>query len=205
MRARHMIFDLDGTLVDTRRAATATWHETLSEFGLTLAENQVADVFGMTSACAFARWGLAEPQGFDDRWVENYAHHVDKQRLFPQAVETLQGLREQGFGLGVVSSRTEREFADYMGRLGLESLCPLMVLADDTERHKPDPDPLLLWCKRAGTEPGDCVYVGDTAGDEQAAASAGMPFAAASWAEGSGPFTARASLVRKVSDLLAWC
>lgn len=203
MRAANVIFDLDGTLIDTLDAATATWRETLAEYGMAFSENELRLVFGMTSKHAFAQLGREEPEGFDARWVENYGHNVERQRLFPGALEALEALRSRGVRLGIVSSRNRREFADYLGGFGLEELCPTIVLADDTQRHKPDPDPLLAWCEKADTTPDTCLYVGDTPGDEQAARAAGMPFAAATWAEGAGPFTAEAHLLHDPSELVA--
>ena len=203
MQTANVIFDLDGTLIDTRDAATATWREALAEYGLTFSDDELRLVFGMTSQHAFERLGREEPGGFDARWVENYGHNVERQRLFPGALDALEALRARGARLGIVSSRNRQEFADYLGGFGLEELCPTIVLADDTQRHKPDPDPLLAWCERVGAHPGECLYVGDTPGDEQAAAAAGMPFVAAAWDEGAGPFTPGARLFHDPGELVA--
>ena len=60
-----------------------------------------------------------------------------------------------------------------------------MVLADDTERHKSEPDPLLEYLRRTGARPEETIYVGDTAHDSQAARAAGISFVFAGWGAAS--------------------
>ena len=97
----------------------------------------------------------------------------------------LERLRSDGKTLGIVSSRRHDEYDSTITPLGIDGYFSTRVLAEDTERHKPSPDPILEYLRRSGAKPEETVYVGDTEYDLLAAGAAGVSFAFASWGAAS--------------------
>lgn len=182
---RHIVFDLDGTLVDTHAAVLRTWQRTLRDYDFEAPEDKLDLVLGVTTEAGLEALGVGPAPGFAEKWVENYGLFCMDARLFDGITETLLRLRENGLSLGVVSSRPRIEYEQYFPVFGLEQFIERTVLADDTERHKPDPQPLLRYAELAGTHPAECVYVGDAATDMECAVRAGTGAALAVW-NGSG-------------------
>src|SRR5262249_51224876 len=115
-----------------------------------------------------------------------------------RAREVVAELRSRRYLVGVVTSKG-RELAIRGLRMGdLESLLDAAVFLEDTERHKPHPEPLLTALGRLRVEPHEAVYVGDSAHDMVAGRRAGVKTIAAGW----GPFP-RAELEREAPDFIA--
>ena len=108
------------------------------------------------------------------------------------------GLRDRGYALGVVTSKS-RQFAERGLRLcGLWEFMNVFISMDDTSRHKPHPEPLLLALEKLQVAPQEAVYVGDSRHDMQAGRAAGIRTVAALW----GPVP-RAELELENPDVLA--
>jgi pyrophosphatase PpaX len=130
--------------------------------------------------------------------VHNDEYHDRLVGRFDGVVEMLAALRGRGYRLGVVTSKREQPARHGLRRDGLEPLFDDAVFHDDTERHKPHPEPLLLAARRAAVPPHAVVYVGDSIHDIVAGRAAGMRTIAAGW----GPF-ARDVLERERPDAIA--
>jgi pyrophosphatase PpaX len=195
-----VLFDLDGTLLDTTDLIfqsyqhaladvldpPATTAELLLGYGQPLyaAFGAILDGRG-ASKSAESRSALVE-QLIQRYRAFNVAHHDRLAREFPGARDTLTELSRRGYPLGLVTSKA-RSIGERGLRLGgLDRLFQTAVYMDDTLRHKPNPDPLWLALDRLGLrERADQVlYVGDSTHDLQAGRAAGVRTAAAFW----GPF-----------------
>jgi pyrophosphatase PpaX len=135
-------------------------------------------------------------------------HHDDLVRLYPGVTETLAALRDRGYPLGIVTSK-RRVVADLaFATTGLDALMTVIICVEDAPRPKPAPDPLLAAAGQLGLPPADCLYVGDSVHDLQAAAAAGMPSAAALWGP-NDPARLRACqpahTLASVTDVLVHC
>lgn len=206
MRFTHVAFDLDGTLVDTEQVLLKTWQRTAHGYGLDLPLDDFRVAFGITTVDALGRLRLdVDPDEFVLRWNDDYAAFADEAEYFPGARKLLRDLRGHGLTLGAVTSRESGEYGMYFGRFGLESLMDHVVLADATERHKPEPDPLLHFARLAGADPTRCAYVGDQPTDVQAAHAAGFASCLVDW-DGTRPADAGADFVardfRELEDFL---
>lgn len=82
---------------------------------------------------------------------------------------------------GIVTSKTREELKDDFLPFGLMDYLPFAVCADDTQKHKPNPEPLLRFMEIAGADPCKSLYIGDTIYDWQCAKAAGVPFGLALW------------------------
>lgn len=178
MQYTHIVFDLDGTLVDTEDAVLRSWQLTAKDFGLTRSVEQCHGALGVSNETGLERLGITDDGTFMPRWVEHYAQLAPSTYWFDDVEGLLDDLTRAGLALGIVTSRDRTEMDRFFSQYNLATRFPTIVIADDTPlRCKPLPDPLLLYCERTGREPGECIYVGDAPGDAAAAAAAGMDFA----------------------------
>jgi pyrophosphatase PpaX len=139
-----------------------------------------------------ARW-----QELYDAYIEhNAAVHDQLLRPYPGVTELLAGLRGQGRRLGVVTSKRRETARQGLELLGLGEF-DVLVGFEDTEAHKPGPEPLLLALELLGAGPEQAVYVGDTAWDVRAGRAAGLATIAVSWG-----VAARDELAAERPDLL---
>lgn len=198
-------FDVDGTLVDTFQASTASLQEVLlEEMGRAYTTEELQFTFGMTGVASLTRLGVPDVQTALAKWnayIERYVHLV---RAYPGIPEVLAELGNAGVTLGLVTSRTRAGLGRDLDRLGLLGHFRTTVCADDTRNHKPAPDPLLKLLADTGLAPADVLYVGDTVYDSECARAAGVRFALALWgaADPAVPCDYR---VERPEDLLRLC
>lgn len=198
---RHVVFDVDGTLADTDDISQRALQDLL--FERTGEEEDLADLAftrGIPGDEALAQLGIHDDDALV-RWDELAREHADEVKLFYGVREMLEGLQASGKVMGVVSSRRHDEYEAVITPLEIDGYFENMVLAEDTKRHKPEPDPLIEYLRRAGARPEETIYVGDTAHDSRAACAAGVSFVFAGW--GAASYVERASYwVHAPSDVL---
>lgn len=172
----HVIFDVDGTLADTDGISQQALQDLL--FERTGEEEDLAGLVfarGIPGAEAVEKLGILSDDALA-RWDELARAHADEVRLFPGVREMLEGLRASGKKMGVVSSRRHDEYEAVITSLGIDDFFSGVVLAEDTELHKPNPEPLLEYLRRTGAKLEETIYVGDTEHDSLAARAAGVSF-----------------------------
>lgn len=182
MNKRHIVFDVDGTLIDTEYAVLHSLQDTLNILaGKTAPIQTLSFVLGITGEDALEQLGIREKEAFLARWnekMEDYSHTVS---VFAGIEPVLQALLDKGYGLGIVTSKTREEFQREFCRFSIHSCFQTVVCADDTHRHKPDPQPLEQYGIVAGCSREEMLYIGDSVYDRQCAQAAGVDFALAGW------------------------
>lgn len=179
-----VLFDLDGTLVDTNQLIIASFQQTLAEkLGLQVTPPEIVRYFGEPLDATMKRYA-------GDRWEElvayyrsyNQMHHDNLICRIDGIPEMLERLRERGVRRGVVTSKYT-ELARRGARCcGVEELLEDFVGKDMTEKHKPDPTPVLYALERLGIETGPHVLmVGDSPYDVLAGKAAGVKTCAVGW------------------------
>ncbi|GAB4177414.1 MAG: phosphoglycolate phosphatase [Thalassobaculales bacterium] len=181
---RAIIFDLDGTLVDSLPDIAAAANAVLAEQGLApLAEAEVRAMVGdgalaLMRAAAAARGVAALPDAWYRRFLAVYgAAPAARTKAYPEVPETLAALRQRGFVLGICTNKPQAPAEALLAALGLADLFAAVVGGDVLAVRKPDPAHLLAVVERLGCRPGEAIYVGDNEHDAAAAAAAGLPFA----------------------------
>jgi HAD superfamily hydrolase (TIGR01509 family) len=176
-----LIFDLDGTLVDTVYGHVFAWQRALAEAGLAIDGWKVHRRIGMSGGL-FAR-AVAREAGrpltddeakrIQDRHGELFRSLLPDRRPLPGAVELLRDLRERGILYGIATSGRHPEIDLSLEALGVP---PGTVVIDrgDVLRAKPEPDLFLRCQQELGVTPDDCYVVGDAVWDLLAARRAGM-------------------------------
>jgi pyrophosphatase PpaX len=184
VRFRVVLFDLDGTLIDSGPIILASMqHATRTVLGREISREELAARVGGQGLIA-QMTELAPAQV--DELVEAYRAHNDPLHetleAFAGMVEILPQLRTDGRRLGIVTAKRHRTVALAFARFPwLEEQFDVVIAQDDTERHKPDPDPVLEALRRLGAAPEEAAYVGDSPFDIQAAKSAGAFAVGVAW------------------------
>lgn len=178
----HIVFDLDGTLIDTERAILPSLRDTLEAMtGRCYQEQELTFALGITGADALERLGITDISAALALWIEKMHGYEDAVSLFGGVAETLALLRKRELALGIVTSKTREEFSHDFTRFGISGCFQTVVCAEDTQDHKPDPAPLLAYQKLSGACREQILYVGDSVYDSQCAHAAGVDFALALW------------------------
>jgi pyrophosphatase PpaX len=184
MRYRVVLFDLDGTLIDSGAIIVASMrHAATTVLGREIPDEQLMAAVGGPGLIAQMR---ALDESRVDELVEAYRLHNEPLHAelepFAGIEAALDVLRREGRRLGIVTAKRHATI-----RLAFEVLPQLegyfhaIVGADDTERHKPHPDPILLALGLLDASPDQAAYVGDSPFDIQAAREAGVAAVAVGW------------------------
>lgn len=178
----HIVFDVDGTLIDTFYSNMRSLQDVLKE--LTGQERTLEDLgqyFGIPGMDAALQLGLADPVAALRQWEDTLHTYTDHNKLYDGIQPLLERLAQMGCALGVVTSRTRAEAEVDPILSSIAHYFSITITADDTQLHKPHPDPLLEYMARAGCAPEQVLFIGDSAYDMQCAAAAGVASGLALW------------------------
>jgi pyrophosphatase PpaX len=173
-RLQAVLFDWDGTLVNTAEASYRCYEKLFGSYGIAFDRDAFRRTYSPNWHLTYSALGLAEERWAeaDKRWLSHYCE--EEIVLIEGARDALLRVRAAGLRAGLVTSgdrvRVSRELAD----LGMAELFEVLVCAEDTVRRKPDPEPLLLALQRMRLAPAEAVYVGDSPEDVQMAQTAGV-------------------------------
>ncbi|WAJ30324.1 phosphoglycolate phosphatase [Antarcticirhabdus aurantiaca] len=180
-----VFFDLDGTLVDSVPDIHEALNETLASYGeppftLEAVTRMVGRGVPVLIERAYASLGKdIDPATRDKvvaRFLSIYGPRAARlSTLNAGASETVRRLNEAGIAIGCVTNKPEAETREILAHFGLEDLMAVVVAGDAGPEKKPAPGLLLLAAERAGIDPGDVLFVGDSENDVAAARAAGMP------------------------------
>jgi pyrophosphatase PpaX len=183
MRFESVLFDLDGTVVDSGTIILASMrHATREVLGRDYSDEELLQAVGGPGLEAQMR---ALAPDHVDRLVDVYRAHNqplhDDLAACAGMDEVLARLHDEGRRLGLVTAKRRDTVELAFASVPLGHLFEAIVGGDETERHKPDPEPLLLGAKRLGADPAETAYVGDSPFDVRAARAAGMFAVAVTW------------------------
>jgi len=183
---RAILFDLDGTLVDTAPDIAAAVDATLRELERpTLDDAQVRSFIGrgvdvlLHRALTRERDGRAEADEHAharERFLEHYAAHNGRTaKLYPGVREGIDHAHRLGLAMCCVTNKLQNFSEALLALTGLDRDFAFVQGGDALPKTKPDPLPLLHAAERLGFAPGECLMVGDSSNDAHAARAAGMP------------------------------
>jgi len=178
---RALIFDLDGTLVDTVYAHVFAWQRAFAEVGLAIDGWRIHRRIGMSGGL-FARGAARElghaideaaAEELQRRHGELFRQFLPERRPLPGAVELLEDLRRRRIAYGIATSGRRPEIDRSLEVLGIGADV-VVVERTDVARAKPEPDLFLACLQRLGFGPHDCYVIGDAVWDQLAARRAGI-------------------------------
>jgi beta-phosphoglucomutase-like phosphatase (HAD superfamily) len=175
---RAVIFDCDGTLVDSEPLAGEAWRRAVAPYGYAVTDADLEQCTGRPYAYthAFVSERVALPEA-GEFWealsAELFALLDSRLVVFEDAVAAVAELRALGVGLAVASSSPRSRLDRTLAQVGLEFA--ITVAGDEVEHGKPAPDMFLAAAARLGVEPARCVVVEDSGPGVAAGVAAGMP------------------------------
>lgn len=191
-----IIFDLDGTMVDSERVSLIAWQMALERLGYTVEADVFVALIGLRLEESLAR--IVER--FDGAFsAETLLYHLSEAwdeasakglPAMPGLFSLIEQLHQRNIGWGVATASTQKGATRAITDLGLLDQCVAIAGGDEVVHSKPAPDVYLLCAERMGVEPADCLVIEDSVVGHRAAASAGMTVVAVPnhWAD-SADFT----------------
>ena len=210
-----MLFDLDGTLLDTAPDLAFALNQVRSEQGLAplpYAEIRPRVSHGGSALVEFG-FGLsaAEPEfaPLRQRLLDIYRNNLSREtRLFPGMPEVLQSIEQRGMNWGVVTNKPAYLTEPLLQALNLYDRAACVISGDTLEQRKPHAAPMLIACQQAGSKVVQCVYVGDAQRDVEAGRNAGMRTLVAMFgyctAEDKPDTWGADALIYEPADVLHW-
>jgi pyrophosphatase PpaX len=183
-----VLFDLDGTLIDSVRLILDSYHHTLATHGLPprTDEEWLAGV-GTPLTAQFSAW--RDDPGTLEALIATYReynlkHHDRMVTVYPGVVDLVRGLKAEGISTGLVTSKNRSGALRGLTLVRLEALMDVLVCADEVDNPKPHPEPVEKAVRLLGADPVTTIYVGDSVHDMRSGRAAGVRTAAVLW----GPF-----------------
>jgi pyrophosphatase PpaX len=183
-----VLFDLDGTLIDSVRLILDSYHHTLAAHGLPprTDEHWLSGV-GTPLTAQLADWGH-DPDTLNALIATyreyNLANHDRMVTVYPGVVAAVEAIRAAGLRTGLVTSKNRQGAIRGLTLVKLERMMDVLVCADEVTNPKPHPEPVEKAMALLGADPRTTVYVGDSIHDMVSGRAAGVRTAAALW----GPF-----------------
>jgi HAD superfamily hydrolase (TIGR01509 family) len=179
-RYHGVIFDVDGTLVDSNDAHARAWTDALNEYGHDVSFAQVRKLIGMGSDHLLPEIAGIEKESDQGQAIAQRRGQIFKEQYLPTvtplpgAHALVQRLHDAGMKLVVASSATKDELSALLRIAQVANLLPEQTSADDAKQSKPAPDIVLVALQRLGVSPEEAVMIGDTPYDIQSAQKAGV-------------------------------
>lgn len=200
MPTKGLLFDLDGTLLDSAPDLAKAIDDMLREAKLPLAGEQKVREWVGNGALALVRRALAYGKGQREKMIEAHElehHHdvflqcyqrcsADFSQLYPGVLAALEQWQQQGIKMAVVTNKPQQFVAPLLERFAIAGFFQLYVGGDTLAEKKPAPLPLLYACKQMGLTVDECVMIGDSRHDVEAARAAGMPVACVNYGYNHG-------------------
>lgn len=189
MKIRAVLFDLDGTLLDSIAVILQSFRHVLQRY-VPLKQYSREDLVRLIGEPLLSqmRYFAGGDEHVAAKMVADYRSHnralLPSVPLFPLVLETLQELKRRQFLTGLVTSKQRASTMISIDQYHLAEHFDVIVTSDDTQKHKPDPEPLLHAAAKLHVKPEEVVYVGDSVHDVRCALGAGAVAVAALW----GPF-----------------
>jgi N-acetyl-D-muramate 6-phosphate phosphatase len=211
---RAVLFDLDGTLLDTAPDMVGALNTLRREAGLEPLPYEAVRPTVSHGSARVVKSGFPDATSesaaaLQKRFLDIYRGALSRDtRLFPGMAEVLDSLAERRLKAGIVTNKPAWLTDPLLEQLGLRERFDCVVSGDTLAERKPHPLPLLHAAQLAGADPGECIYVGDAERDVQAARAAGMPALVANYGylqagEDTAAWGADGYLERAL-DLLDW-
>lgn len=177
-----IIFDLDGTMLDTEKMNIIPLQKLIKEeLGQTISYDELLKYRAYAGKKTLELLGFKNIEKSYEKWVKYVNEFEGGATLYDGFNEVMAGLDSNGIICGIASSKMKKQYEIDFLKTGLQIYMKSVVLAEDTENHKPHPEPLLKAVEILNIDPKDTIYIGDTIADYKSSKAAGMSFGLALW------------------------
>ncbi|MDT8901458.1 HAD-IA family hydrolase [Anaeroselena agilis] len=209
MSYKGILFDLDGTLLDTTDLILKSFqHTIMTHRGCDADMELVKSTFGRPLIEALALMG-DDPEAMIKTYREyNIRYHDELAKVFTGVVEVVRKLYDEGVRLAVVTSKTRVTSVRGLRLFDLDKYFPVVIGHEDCQKHKPHPEPVLRALTALGLPAGDCLMVGDSPYDIMSARAAAVKTAAVRWTYVPWKDVAAAGpdhVIEDMAELVALC
>jgi pyrophosphatase PpaX len=202
-----LLFDLDGTLIDTNELIISTYLHTLEKYypGKYIRE----DVLPFLGPTLHEVFGEMDPDRVEEMVLEyrtyNLANHDALVKEFAGVMETIDTLKKKGYKLAIVTTKREDVAFKGLRLMKLDSYFDVMIAYDHVKKVKPDPEPIFLALEKLGSKPEEALMVGDNFHDVLAGKNAGTKTAGVAWSIKGREYLAKYEpdfMLENMTDLL---
>lgn len=185
MGYKYVLFDLDGTLINTNRLIIDSFKYTYKTcLGLTVSEQEILKYFGEPLLVTLGRYSEEKANEMFNTYIEyNESRHNDIVTIFEGVKELLEELVKSGHILALVTSKRRKVALMGLELFDIKKHFDVFVALEDTEQHKPNPAPVLKALELLGAQPHDAMMVGDSVYDIHCAHGANVKAALVKWSE----------------------
>jgi len=196
---RILVFDWDGTLLDSKEATLHAYKVIFQEAGIPLREEDVFKFYSPNWYKTYEALGLPEKlySWADSRWLEVYRNQP--RSFMDDAPRALQSLKGAGYTLTLLTAANRIRLEEELQSLKLEGFFHKVACMEDYKRHKPDPLPLLSLIQELGADPSQTAYIGDSPEDMEMGKKAGVFTVAV-----KGPYVSESALIASGPSLFVY-
>ncbi|RYG74418.1 pyrophosphatase PpaX [Lentibacillus lipolyticus] len=182
MSIHTVLFDLDGTLIDTNELIIESFMYTFRQYGKNLAREEAIEFIGPPLRDTFLQYDPGQAEAMIATYREhNKLHHDDYVKAFPNVMETIDRLHREGFQLGIVTSKMKGTVDMGLAVTGLDHYFQTVITLDDVTCAKPHPEPVIMAINELDANAESTLMVGDNSHDIEAGQNAGIRTAAVAW------------------------
>ena len=178
-----VIFDIDGTLIDSKEANSESLQKVALQYtGKLYSLQELAFSFALPATETLSRLGIEDVDGAFALWTDIFHNELGhKIKLFDGVKETLLALNKHGVFLGVVTSRAQHQYVLVEHLFSSCDFFKQIITVDDVEEPKPSPMPILHLLEKSGCSKEKTIFIGDSVSDMKSALAAGVAFGLAAW------------------------
>ena len=183
-RVNTVLFDLDGTLMDSNDLIVESWQYTVKSLtGREISAEEVYTTFGEMLIDSMRRLLPEVDAELARDFFRDYQRGIflERIKLFDGAEEVLGKLKDAGFKLAIVTSRLKTSAERGLAHLEIAGFFDAVLTASDTDKFKPDPAPIFMILDMVGSKPEEAIFIGDSKQDIEAGAYAGVLTALVDW------------------------
>jgi len=177
-----VLFDLDGTLIDSIPLIRASFVHTFKQLGIPWGKGEVLGTIGLPLRDVAKHYAPGNEELFLEVYA-NYQRQVQEEMLhpFPGAIDSLVQIRKKGYLIGVVTSKRRKPTRESLEITGLTDFMDVVVTVEDIKQPKPHPDGILSALKQLSVPPAEAVYIGDSIYDIMTGKNAGTATIGVTW------------------------
>ena len=202
MKYSHIVFDIDGTLIDSNSVSLRSLQEAIKLYsGQEIPTQELEFSIGKPANVVFRKLNISDITYADSLWEKCYEKYIPQILPFSGIENTVKTLHQKGYTLGIITTKTRSEYKKEFELLDIHKYFQTSVCLNECNYAKPNPDPIYKYLKLTNISKKDMLYVGDSNVDMLCASNASVDFAHACWGSPKLNLSAKYSLEHS-DDLL---